>query len=276
MSNIFKSNSRFAALAEETPNIKEFKKDKKKKEDIDKKSDVSNENNSFKREENSFKREENSFKREGNSFKSERPYYDRNQRNYYTNKLTKEQIEKNEEEEKLRQQLIKEAKEKKIAEDMAPENFPDLVKPHEIYVPKMDYKKFINNETAIDNEVKNKNKEDEVPPGWCMMQYDKKTHQTIYKYGKPTYIEREKTEREIGIDVLNALVSLHEKRTKEYIDNYGYDEWERMFRFPNYDYNWVDKLDEEYEEYMAELEQDDEEEEDYITDRDRHENYWKH
>ena len=53
MSNIFKSNSRFAALAEETPNIKEFKKDKKKKEDIDKKSDVSNENNSFKKEENS-------------------------------------------------------------------------------------------------------------------------------------------------------------------------------------------------------------------------------
>ena len=29
---------------------------------------------------------------------------------------------------------------------------------------------------------------------------------------------------------------------------WGYDTWEKMYRFPNYDYEYFDKLDELYEE----------------------------
>ena len=34
---------------------------------------------------------------------------------------------------------------------------------------------------------------------------------------------------------MNKLVNLHEKRTKEYIELYGYDTWEKMFKFPNWE-----------------------------------------
>jgi hypothetical protein len=42
-------------------------------------------------------------------------------------------------------------------------------------------------------------------------------------------------------------VYFYEKRKSEYIDNWGEDEWEQMFTFPNYDYHYFDKLDEIYE-----------------------------
>ena len=38
------------------------------------------------------------------------------------------------------------------------------------------------------------------------------------------------------------------KRTQEYIENYGYDEWERMFKFPD----WRER--EAYLEEMEEME----------------------
>ena len=47
--------------------------------------------------------------------------------------------------------------------------------------------------------------------------------------------------------VFNTLIELHQKRTNEYIDNWLYDEWEQMFRYPNYDYDYFEKLDELYE-----------------------------
>ena len=46
----------------------------------------------------------------------------------------------------------------------------------------------------------------------------------------------------------------NEKRTKTYIEIFGYDAWETTFRCPNYDYEYFDKLDEkdEYERAMYE------------------------
>ena len=54
-------------------------------------------------------------------------------------------------------------------------------------------------------------------------------------------------------NVLYSLCNLYEKRTTEYIEMYGYDTWEKTFKFHNYDYEWVDKLDEEYELEMEKL-----------------------
>jgi hypothetical protein len=48
-------------------------------------------------------------------------------------------------------------------------------------------------------------------------------------------------------EILEALSFLHEKRTEEYIQLWGEEEWERMFIFPNHDYEYFDKLDEAYE-----------------------------
>jgi hypothetical protein len=49
------------------------------------------------------------------------------------------------------------------------------------------------------------------------------------------------------------LCNLYEKRTNEYIEMYGYDTWEKKFRYHDYDYDWVDRLDEEYELRMEKL-----------------------
>ena len=42
-------------------------------------------------------------------------------------------------------------------------------------------------------------------------------------------------------------------RKKKLIDLWGYEEWEKMYTYPNYDYYYFDKLDElcndEYDEY---------------------------
>lgn len=89
-----------------------------------------------------------------------------------------------------------------------------------------------------------------------------KIHDNSYEIERQLYESEMKNAR----NVFKALTDLHEKRTKEYIDDYGYDNWEQMFRFPNYDYNYFDRLDEEYEEYLESLENetdDDESEEDY-------------
>jgi hypothetical protein len=70
--------------------------------------------------------------------------------------------------------------------------------------------------------------------------------------------QREKQQEE-GYAVLNGLVNLHERRTNNYINNWGYDEWEKIFRFPNYDYYYFDRLDELYQEELEkELEKEEE------------------
>jgi hypothetical protein len=73
--------------------------------------------------------------------------------------------------------------------------------------------------------------------------------------------EKEKTEKEIAIDVLNVLVDIHEKRTREYIEKYGYDEWEGMFKFPDWREReaYLEQMenetnDSEYDEYEDEYE----------------------
>jgi hypothetical protein len=92
MSNIFKSNSRFAALAEDAP----FNKKNKKNSPPPEISKVE-ENNSFKSDNNSFKSDNNSFKKDYE--RPQRNYEDRGGVNYYTNRYSKENQEKRAQEE---------------------------------------------------------------------------------------------------------------------------------------------------------------------------------
>lgn len=90
-----------------------------------------------------------------------------------------------------------------------------------------------------------------LKPGWLLLKHDRKTHTTIWKSNEIFSSEPiEKTADELACDALDELLDLHEKRTNDYIDTWGYEEWERTFRFPNYDYEYFDKLDELYEEEL--------------------------
>ena len=91
--------------------------------------------------------------------------------------------------------------------------------------------------------------------GWTSIKKDKLTNNLIIVIKPSLYIETEsesesESESEMGYEVLNALCDLHERRTAHYIEEYGYDTWEKTFRYPNYDYDCVDKLDEKYEAEM--------------------------
>lgn len=114
-----------------------------------------------------------------------------------------------------------------------------------------------------------------VQPGWLLIKREK-NGRISRRYG-PEKKQIQVDDYGVNFKVLKALSDLHEKRTDEYIANWGYDEWKAMFISPYHDYNYFDRLDEEQEEQeMRELEQKMyEENNEYITDRNKFEKYWE-
>jgi len=221
MSNIFKSNSRFAILGEDN-------KEQKKKQIKDNNSKENNEFNRFKRTQN-----------------------DRPARNY-DNSYFKEQKERRLKEEQLQNELEKKAREEKKQENLSINNFPELAvkKVNQSETQCIKYSEIVKTKTVNKPQVETVDTEyEELKPGWCLIKKDKNTGKIITKYKETlTPKPREKTEQEIGLDIINALVKLYERQKEDYINMWGYDTWEKMYRFPNYDYEYFDKLDELYEE----------------------------
>jgi len=243
MSNIFKSNSRFSSLVDDIPQQKDSKKEVKRESKKDEK-----------------KEPEERY----NSFKSEKPlrreygytgFSDRGRERYRLQK---------EEEIKAQKEFEEREKVKKMEESLKIENFPDLVS-----IPKKEKNEVNNNMNYMEKlnkveEIKNIDKDlENLKPGWVLLKRDPITGRTITKKHPETDIEEnkvEKSENEIAMDILKALVELYEKRTNEYIENYGYDEWERMFKFPD----WRER--EAYLEEMEEMEEMEEIESEYEDD----------
>jgi hypothetical protein len=260
---MFKSNSRFSALADE---VKEKKKDNKKRDEQDKEKDkVKNEDNSFKSDRNSFKQS----------------YDDRNKRNYITNNYSKQQLDRRANEERLKKEEDDKNELKRREVALAPESFPEL-----ITTKKTDSKEKSNNYVNFSEMVKTKivekkcEEEDNedidfknLKPGWALIKKDRSTGKIITRYKESLDPPREKTEKECALDVLNALVKLHERQKAEYIHLWGYDAWEQMYIDPNYDYGYFDRLDELYEEEMDNSSSENEDNSEYATEQD---NYWKY
>lgn len=301
MSNIFKQNSRFGALAEEASTIKETKKNNNKKDTKNKINEdrfkieedkPKIEENSFKSEGNSFKSDNNSFKSEGNSFKKsfdDRPKMNYNngyQRNSLTNRESKETIERRALEEKLRKEEEAKIEEERVAKALCIDNFPTLGKKDNKNINENNNNSFLAKiKNSIENDkIQAKLKEEEIQreirekpkPGWVIISKDPSTGRSKLEYGDPVLPKKpEKTENEMAYDVLCALCDLHERRTKEFIDLYGYDTWEKTFKSPNWreEEEYLERMEEEYEAQMEEEDDDDYNEEDeYTTENDR---YWE-
>jgi len=105
----------------------------------------------------------------------------------------------------------------------------------------------------------NIDKDNFLLPGWITMERDSKTNKTIIKdisHQNKLILEtsnikeiintkEEELNIEEGIDI---LICLYEKRTEDYINLWGEYEYDKVFLFPNYDYDYFDRLDwEEYE-----------------------------
>jgi hypothetical protein len=85
-----------------------------------------------------------------------------------------------------------------------------------------------------------------ITPGWVNITFDKKIRKSKFEYGISNNYIINKTQEELVDDVYYALSVLYDKRINDYINLWGYDEYENNFLFPNYDYNYFDKLDEKY------------------------------
>ena len=93
-----------------------------------------------------------------------------------------------------------------------------------------------------------------LAPGWTVIKKAPENGRIIMKT-KETVKPTVPSENDLALNVLDALAELNNTRRTEYIEKWGYDLWEKMYRFPNYDYDYYDKLDELN--YLSEEENDD-------------------
>lgn len=138
--------------------------------------------------------------------------------------------------------------------NLAPKNFPALIS-----------EKNINTKSLIEISFSEKVKEkiehveetyeenvdfESINPGWVVLNASWKKLLKKTKFELKNHQPETEIDNETATNIFNNLVSLHKTRTDKYINMWGYDEWEKMTQFPNYDYNYFDKLDELYEKEM--------------------------
>ena len=258
MNNLFKSNSRFAALADETDNKKkdDKKKDDKKKDNNKQKEAKQNDNNRFKEE-----------KEINNRFK--------------------DAFEPTAEEKEVKKEVLRERNQfqKPIIQKVE---------------PVVEVKPLINVEDFTTSLSKSTGAATNVAAEKPTLSFAERAAKNcnIGEIVRFTPIEKPKVkevldeetiekikEQQMAYEVLDALCDLHERRTAMYIERYGYDAWERTFKFKGWEeeeaYN--QKLDDDYEEWLEkeeEREYREEEarykEEEYLANNDRYVNYWKY
>lgn len=252
MSNIFKSTSRFSSLTDgqqpgfknkndkskETPN-----KDKKEESRFNFKMEDISEDNSFKNEERRGPRYEDNRGQRYEDNRGQR-YGDRDRRNAFQNH---EEVRVKREKEEV------ERKQRELEEGLRIENFPIL---NSEKVPDLIIENTSDFLDKLKKEVKEVEAVKEITPGWMEIRFDKNENKPVFKYGANTNPNLKAEVKFNPLDVLHALTALYEKRKDEYINNWGEDEYEKMYRFPDYDYDYYDRLEEEeYEREMAELEE---------------------
>ena len=115
----------------------------------------------------------------------------------------------------------------------------------------------INNKTTLDcNGSGDDDDHENIPEGCVCIKLDKKENKFKWttKNGvindnvsnKETY-KSIKDDYDNPYNVMSRLVKLNKLRRNDYIRKWGFDEYEYMFMFPNYDYEYYDKVDEVYD-----------------------------
>ena len=262
MSNIFKNNNRFAGLVDKSDYDKSSTSVKLMKKMGWKEGNGLGKNEDGiktplaveKRESNSglgFNVEEkrvNTFK--DNSFR-ENNFRERRQNRYIGENERQRIMEQYQFEEKARKEFEKQDDDRKTQESLKMDNFPELVinkiendiQLDESYIDKLK-KVEVKIERNIDCDLEN------LKPGWTLIKKDNLTGKIILKSNVQINNIPFATEDKLPLNLLDTLVELHQRRTEEYIELNGYDNWEKMFKFPNWkecEDEIQDNSDEEYE-----------------------------
>jgi hypothetical protein len=117
-------------------------------------------------------------------------------------------------------------------------------------------------------------KVNEIPYGWAVIKRDPITKKQITEYNKEYENDLKRAEnlekKQWPMKVLGALVDLYERERETYINKWGYDAYEEKYLDPDYDDEYFDRLDEAYAASESEEEYESEDEEEYNV------KYWKH
>ena len=224
--NIFKTNSRFDVLMDDYNNNNNNNNNNK-----------SNKNNKYNNEKQKKTSNQSKFQKETKQLNKQE--YNKREKN--ENPILK----KNMTEENFPQLIVKQKNIKETTKQLNKEETKIN------YIDKLNTSKQITAETIIE--------EEKVEPGWVKLEKNKITKAVTIKYGKKTYFSDDE-KIVTPTDVLYNLIKLHEQRKNDYISDWGEESYENTFRFINYDYDYFEKLDEEYdiaqidEEYVSDEE----------------------
>ena len=187
MKNIFGTNSRFAALAEDIATNKQQQKNKKQKEEENK--------------------QDNSFRKGFNN--------NRQVRNRLSNKEINEAIEHRAFQDKLRKESNEKKEAERVKKMLCIDNFPRLCESEsESETNNGSFLAKIKN--SIENENDKNQKETTIPPGWAVLTKNKTTGKINFEFGKKTI--NNTSDKQLAYDGLYKLRDLHKRRTNEYIE----------------------------------------------------------
>ena len=288
MSNMFKSNSRFAALVEPTFNQAEKNEVVSKSEKSESTTDNKPRNNHF-------------LSNESRPVSNERPPVSNESRPVYndSNLFSQKVIDKAQQQRKddNHQRLMTET-----AKILSIDNFPELqlsnnkvetLKKPVSFAEKLKQKEKENeivetNEKSLEKpfisfseklkqvDIVIENKVNEIPYGWAVIKRDPITKKQITEYNKEYENDLKRAEnlekKQWPVKVLGALVDLYERERDTYINKWGYDAYEEKYLDPDYDDEYFDRLDEAYAASESDEEYESEDEEEYNSQI----KHWKH
>ena len=287
MTNMFKSNSRFAALVEPAFNEAE-------KSEIISKAEKKETNTADNKPRNN-----NFLSNEIRPVSNERPPVSNESRPVYndSNLFSQKVIDKAQQQRKddNHQRLMNET-----AKILSIDNFPELqlsnnkvVKPCS-FAEKLKQKEnplqtttetndkslekpFISfSEKLKQVDIVIETKVNEIPYGWAVIKRDPITKKQITEYNKEYENDLKRAEdlekKQWPVKVLGALVDLYERERDTYINKWGYDAYEEKYLDPDYDDEYFDRLDEAYAASESEEEYESEDEEEYNSQI----KHWKH
>ena len=109
--------------------------------------------------------------------------------------------------------------------------------------------------TWVKEKEKEKSDDDWLPAGFEILNSNNENEKTTKQRLKPAP----------PAVIMKALVDLYENWKENYINTWGQEEYERQYLFPNYDYEYFDKLDEIYELELLKLEEKEREKEEELA-----------
>ena len=276
MSNMFKSNSRFAALVE--PTVNQSEKNEVIKNEVIIKNESTTDN---KPRNNHFL--SNEIRPVSNEI---RPLY--NDSNLFSQKVINkaQQQRKDDNHQKLMNETSK---------ILSMDNFPEMqlsnnkVEKSCSFAEKLKQKENVEtNDKILEKPVISfseklkqvdivvETKVNEIPYGWAVIKRDKITNKSTIEYNKEYENDLKKAEnlekKQWPMKVLGALVDLYEREKERYINKWGYDAYEEKYLDPDYDDEYFDRLDEAYAASESEEEYESEYEEEYNSQI----KHWKH